>query len=99
MYLCAKSFNLVIVFFFVFFLKKNKYFHFFPIVKFNANYAEICRVGNLEADFQQVPLVQFFPKFSQYCCKTSIIEIQQEKWKKKKKKKKMFLDKNSKNVT
>ena len=26
----------------------------------NANYAEICRVGNLEADFQQVPLVHFF---------------------------------------
>ena len=26
----------------------------------NANYAEICRVGNLEADFQQVPLIQFY---------------------------------------
>ena len=26
----------------------------------NANYAEICRVGNLEADFQQVLLGQFF---------------------------------------
>ena len=26
----------------------------------NANYAEICRVGNLEADFEQVPLVHFF---------------------------------------
>ena len=32
----------------------------FPIVKMDANYAEICRVGNLEADFQQVPLAQFF---------------------------------------
>ena len=30
------------------------------MVKSNANYAEICRVGNLEADFQQVPLVHFF---------------------------------------
>ena len=26
----------------------------------NANYAKICRVDNLEADFQQFPLVQFF---------------------------------------
>ena len=40
----------------------------------NANYTEICSVGNLETDFQQVPLVQFF---SQYCCETSIIQIQQ----------------------
>ena len=29
----------------------------------NANYAEIRRVGNLEADFQQVPFVKFFWKF------------------------------------
>ena len=29
----------------------------------NENYAEICRVGNLEADFQQVSLVQFFWNF------------------------------------
>ena len=28
----------------------------------NANNAEICRVGKLEADFQQVPPVQFFWK-------------------------------------
>ena len=42
-----------------------------------SNYAEICRVGNLEADFQQVPLVQFFfLKFSQYCHETSIPAIQ-----------------------
>ena len=33
------------------------------MVKMNANYAEICRVGNLEADFQQVPLVQIFWNF------------------------------------
>ena len=29
----------------------------------NANYAEISRVGNLEADFQQVSLVQIFEDF------------------------------------
>ena len=27
-------------------------FSLFPIVKMNANYAEICRVGNFEADFR-----------------------------------------------
>ena len=32
----------------------------FPIVKMNAKYAEIGRIGNLEADFQQVPIVHFF---------------------------------------
>ena len=42
------------------FKKKIKYIHFFPIVKMNANYAEICRVGDLERDFWQVLLVQFF---------------------------------------
>ena len=39
---------------------KNQIFSLFPIIKMNANFAEICRVGNLEADFQQVPFVQFF---------------------------------------
>ena len=29
----------------------------------NANYAEICRIGNMEADFQQVTLVQIFENF------------------------------------
>ena len=29
----------------------------------NAYFAEICRVGNLEADFQQVPLVHVFWNF------------------------------------
>ena len=38
----------------------NQIFSLVPIVKRNANYAEICTVGNLEADFQQVPLIQFF---------------------------------------
>ena len=42
---------------------KNRIFSLFPIVKMNANFAEICRVDNLEADFQQVPLVQFFCNF------------------------------------
>ena len=66
--------------------KKSNIFT-FSIVKMNANYAEICRVGNLEADFQQVLLVPFFLKFSQYCCETSIIQIQQRKLKS------IFLDK------
>ena len=39
---------------------KNQTFSLFPIVKMNTNYTEICRVGNLEADFQQVPLGHFF---------------------------------------
>ena len=39
---------------------KNPIFSLFPTVKMNENYAEIFRVGNLEADFQQVSLVQFF---------------------------------------
>ena len=42
---------------------KNQIFSLFPIVKMNARYAEICRVGNLGADFQQVQLVQFFGFF------------------------------------
>ena len=42
---------------------ENQIFSLFPIVKMNANHAEICRVGNLEADFQQVGLIQFFWNF------------------------------------
>ena len=42
---------------------KNPNFHFFPIVKMNENYAEICSLGNLETDFQQVLLVQLFWNF------------------------------------
>ena len=38
---------------------KNQIFSLFPIEEMNANYAE-CRVGNLEANFQPLPLVQFF---------------------------------------
>ena len=52
------------------------------------NHAEIYGVGNLEPNFQQVSLVQFFLKFLQYCCKTSVIQIQQRKVKN------IFLDKN-----
>ena len=54
---------------------KNQIFSLFPIVKMNANYAETCRVGNLEVDFQQVLRVHFFFffKLSQYCCEISII--------------------------
>ena len=61
------------------------------MVKTNANYTEICRVGNLDADFQQVPLVHFFLKFSQFSCETSVIEFQQrqKKFYTKKKKKKI----------
>ena len=40
--------------------KKKQVCSLFPKVKTSANYAEICRAGKLEADFQQVPLVQFF---------------------------------------
>ena len=39
---------------------KNSIVSLFSIVKMNENYAEICGVVNLEADFQQVSLVQFF---------------------------------------
>ena len=68
-YLCMKSFILSHWFL------KNQIFSCFPIIKMNANYAEICRVGNLEADVQ-CSAYSIFLKFSQYCCKTSIIKIQ-----------------------
>ena len=46
------------------------------------NYAEICSVGKLQAEFQQVPLVVvFFSEISQYGCKTAIIQMQQRKLK------------------
>ena len=48
-------------------------------MELNANYAEISRVGNMKADFQQVLLVHFFLKFSQYCCKTLMSYISQNK--------------------
>ena len=42
---------------------KNQIFSLLPIVKMKPNHAEICRVGNLEPDFQQVTLIQFFRNF------------------------------------
>ena len=68
------------------FFLKNQIFSLFPIVKMNANYAEICRVINLEADSAS----SIFLKFSHYCCETSIIQIQQREVKY------VYLDKNSK---
>ena len=47
-------------FYSVHFLKKNQTFSLFVTVKMIANNAEICRVGSLETDFQQVLLVHFF---------------------------------------
>ena len=41
-------------------LVKNQIFSLFPIVKMNANCAEIGKKYKLEADFQQVPFVQIF---------------------------------------
>ena len=66
-----KKFILGIVSFLFFFFFLNQIFSLFPIVKRNANYAEICRVGKLVADFQQA--CSFFLKFLQYSCETSII--------------------------
>ena len=48
-------FILDIVFFF-----KNRIVSFFSIVKMATKYAKIDMVGNLDADFQQVSLVQNF---------------------------------------
>ena len=70
---------------------ENHIFSLFPIVKMNANYAEICRVGNLiVARFSKSSYCSIFLKFSQYCYETSIIQIQQRNIKH------IFLDKNSK---
>ena len=77
-----KKFILVVVFF------KNLICSLFPIVKMKANYAETCRVGNFEADFQQLLFVHFLLKFSQCCCEAPVIQIQQRKVKN------VFLDKN-----
>ena len=48
------------------------------------------RVGKLEADIKQVSFVQFFLKFSQYCCETSRIKNNNKKKKKKKNIKNLF---------
>ena len=59
----------------------------------NANYAEICRVGNLEADFQQRLVVQFSEIFT-----ILLRNINNSNSIKKCKKKTIFLDKNSKKI-
>ena len=41
-------------------LLNNQIFSHFAIVKLSVNNAENGKVDNLEADFQQAPLVQFF---------------------------------------
>ena len=45
----------------------------------NEKYAEICRVSNLEADFQQVPLVQFFWNFHNIVVKHQYFKFSKEK--------------------
>ena len=57
---------------------KNQIFSLFPIVKMTANYAEINRVGNFEADFQQVPLVQFFWNFHSIVVKHQLFKFSKE---------------------
>ena len=59
--------------------KKIKYFHFLPILKMNANYAEICKVGNFEAAFQQVLLVHFFWNFHNIFVKHQCFKFNEEK--------------------
>ena len=56
-------------------------FSFFPIVKMNANYAEISRVGNKEACFNKFHLFVFFFCFFFFSeiSETSVIQIQQRK--------------------
>ena len=70
---------------------KHQIFSLFPIVKLNANYAEIYRVSNLVADFQQVPLVQFFSEIF------TILLWNINNLNSAKKRKNIFLHKNSKN--
>ena len=77
-YICSKNFILVVFFFFFF----NQSFSLFSHSENEClNSAEICRVDNLEADFHEVSRLFhfFFLKSSQYCCETSIIQIQQRK--------------------
>ena len=60
---------------------ENQIFSLFLVVKMDANYAEMCRVGtcNLEADFQQVYLVQFFWIFHNIIMKSQTLEFSKEK--------------------
>ena len=54
----------------------------------NANYAEICMVGNLETDFEQVPLVHIFWNFHN-------IVVKHQQLKSAEQSKNIFLGKNS----
>ena len=58
---------------------KNQKFSLFPIVKMDVNSAEICWVGNLEADFQQVSLVQFFWNFHSIVVKHQQLKFSKQK--------------------
>ena len=55
-------------------VKKKTNILFFPVVIMAVKYAKIDRVGSLNADFKQVPLIQTFLKCSQYCYGASIIQ-------------------------
>ena len=46
----------------------------------NANYAEICRVGNLEADVQKVLRVQFIWNFHNIVVKHQKFKLSEEKY-------------------
>ena len=76
-YVYTKSFNLLIGF-------KNLNIFIFTTVKMAAKYAEIARVGKLQADFKQVPHVQNFWNFH------NIVMEQQEFKMRKNKKKNVF---------
>ena len=73
------------------FLKNQIFSLFSQNKKMNANFAEICRVGNLGGRFSTSSACSSFLKFSQYCCETLIIKIQQRQVIN------LFLDKKSKN--
>ena len=69
-----------------------KYFHIFPYSKIEGKLSKICTIGNLEAHFQQVPLVQFFWNYHTDCCETAIPISNSAK-----KSKQYFLRQNTKN--
>ena len=52
---------------------RNQIFSLFPIVKLNANYAEICSVGNLGHIFNKFHLFNYSEIFTN-CCETPIID-------------------------
>ena len=70
---------LVILVIVVFFFKNKQIYSLFPILKMAANYAEICKVGKLEAGFQQVPFGQIFRNFHNIVVKYQQLKISKEK--------------------